>query len=296
MGIALNKSKLAVACKHNVRLLKNFPQLAPSYPARPNTYDAFFVPVCSYNSGKLDLHDLNFLNNKLTGINTLFSCIAEINNEYSFEPVWQPPFISDLLPEDRCHLNGMAVKDEKIEYVTALSSANTARGWRNNKMDSGVIINVPDNKVVLDNLSMPHSPRIYNNKLYFLNSSLGELRLADTDKRTSKVIVQLGGYARGMAKYGDYLFIGISKLRHSTPPFNELPIAKTSFAGVVVVDLPGKKVIGQIRFETSVDEIYDVKILPDYRRPGIITNNRKESKMFITMPSDTFWEAKEKSE
>ncbi|MEH2107857.1 DUF4915 domain-containing protein [Nostoc sp.] len=39
-------------------------------------------------------------------VNTDFSCLATIGNDYSFVPLCQPPFISKLLAEDDCYLNG----------------------------------------------------------------------------------------------------------------------------------------------------------------------------------------------
>jgi len=292
MGIATSQSKLAVACRTDLIVLKNFPQLAKNYPKNPDTYDSIFLPMCRYYTGALDLHDMNFVDSKLIAVNTLFSCLAEINEEYSCTPVWKPPFITELVPEDRCHLNGMAVLDNKIEYVTALGNVNTKQGWRENKITGGVLIHVPTSEIVLKGLSMPHSPRIYDGKLYFLNSAQGELCTGDPEKGTYEVIAKVGGFARGMAKYGDFLFIGISKLRHTTDVFKDLPIAKTSFAGVVVVYLPYGKVIGQIKYESSVDEIYDVKILPGLKRPGILNSEKLADNIAVVMPGNYFWGTK----
>ena len=129
----------------------------------------------------------------------------------------------------------------------------------------------------------------YNGKLYFLNSAQGELCIADPEKGTYEVVSKLGGFSRGMARFGDFLFIGISKLRHTTDVFKDLPIAKTSFAGVVVVYLPYGKVVGQIRYESSVDEIYDVKILPGLRRPGILNSEKMEDHLAVVSPESSFW-------
>jgi uncharacterized protein (TIGR03032 family) len=289
MGIATSESKLAIACRNDLVVLKNFPQLAKNYPKKPDTYDSLFIPTCRFYTGAVDLHDMNFLGDKLIAVNTLFSCLAEITGEYSFTPVWQPPFIKALLPEDQCHLNGMAVKDGSIEYVTALGTTKTKQGWRENKMSGGVIIHVPSNEIVLQGMAMPHSPRIYDGKLYFLNSAQGELRICDPEKGTSEVIAKLGGFARGMARIGDFLFIGISKLRHTTDVFSSLPIAKSSFAGVVVFYIPYGKIVGQLRYESSVDEIYDVKILPGLKRPGILNSEKAGENVAVVTPTSSFW-------
>jgi len=289
MGIATDETKMAIACRKDVLVLKNFPQLAKNYPAQKDTYDSFFLPRNKYFTGMLDLHDMNFIDNKLIAVNTLFSCLAEINEEHSFHPVWTPKFISSLEPQDRCHLNGVALKNKQIEYVTALGATDRKQGWRENKIGGGIILHTPSNEIILEGLSMPHSPRIYNDKLYFLNSAQGELCVADPNKGTYEVVTSLGGFARGMAKYGDFLFIGISKLRHTTSVFKDLPIAKTSYAGVVVVYLPYGKVIGQIKYETSVDEIYDVKILPGLNRPGILNSEKAGEFSAVVTPSTSYW-------
>ncbi len=289
MGVATCGSKLAVACRSDLVVLKNFPELAKNYPPKPGIYDSLFIPVCRYYTGALDLHDLNFIDNKLIAVNTLFSCLSEINDEFSFVPVWKPSFITGLMPEDRCHLNGVAVGKEGIEYATALGATDTKQGWRDTKLSGGVLIHVPSNEIILSNLSMPHSPRLYDGKLYFLNSAQGELRVCDPVAGTSEVITKLGGFARGMARYGDYLFIGMSKMRHTTDAFKNLPIFDTSFAGVSVVYLPYGKVVGQIKYSSSVDEIYDVKILPGLRRPGILNTEKIEKHFAVVTPSSAFW-------
>jgi uncharacterized protein (TIGR03032 family) len=289
MGIAISEGKMAIACKNELIVLKNSPAHAKNYPAKPNTYDSLFLPRCRYYTGHVNLHDMYFVDSRLIAVNTLFSCLSEINDEYSFQPIWQPAFISSLQPEDRCHLNGMAIKDGIIEYVTALGMTDAIGGWRENKMKGGVLIHVPTNEILLQGLSMPHSPRIYDDNLFFLDSAQGELRKADIKNATSEVVVKLGSFARGMTKCGDYLFIGVSKLRHTTSVFKDLPIAKSSYAGIVIVYLPYGNIAGQIKYETSVDEIYDVKMLHGLNRPGLLNPEKEESIMALATPTDTFW-------
>ena len=37
-----------------------------------------------------------------------------------FSPRWRPPFVSALAPEDRCHLNGLAMVDGVLLLVDAV--------------------------------------------------------------------------------------------------------------------------------------------------------------------------------
>lgn len=296
MGLAMSPDKMAVACKNDLQVLRNSPEMAPNYPPKPKTYDALFLPRATYYTGGLTLHDMAFVNGELYAINTLFSCLSKINDEYSFMPLWKPSFINELVPEDQCHLNGMAIQDDKIEYVTALGNTNTRQGWRENKINGGVLIHVPTNKIILDELSMPHSPRVYNNELYLLQSAQGQLIKVDIDNESYEIVTQVGGFARGMAKVKDYLFVGVSKLRHTHSVFADLPIAKTSFAGIVIIYLPMGSIAGKIEYKTSVDEIYDVKIIEGYKRPGILNTSKDAHQLAVTTPTDNYWAMPEEEE
>lgn len=289
MGMAVANNKLAVSTGNEVIVLKNQPKLAHSYPNKPNVYDGIFIPRIRYNTGYLSLHDMAFINDKLMAVNTLFSCLSYIDGEHSFTPFWQPPFITELSPEDRCHLNGIAIENNEIKYLTALGNTNTIQGWRDNKMNGGIVMEYPSGKIITDGLAMPHSPRIYNGELYLLNSAQGELVHVNTQNGTYETVVNLGGFARGMARFGDYLFIGVSKLRHNSEAFKDLPIAQTSFAGVVAVYLPYKTIVADFKYEMSVDEIYDVKVIENALRPSIISPDMPIHGHAISTPTASFW-------
>ncbi len=289
MGMAVSKNKLAVSALNNVTVLRNDPDLAPAYPNNKGVYDGIYIPRIIYNTGYLALHDMDFIDEKLIAVNTLFSCLSYIDGKHSFTPFWQPPFISELTPDDRCHLNGMAIENNEIKYLTALGNTNTSQGWRENKMTGGILTDYPSGNIILNGLAMPHSPRIYDGKLYLLNSAQGELICVDPEKGTYEIVVQLGGFARGMDRYGDYLFIGVSKLRHNSKAFSDLEIAKTSFAGVIAVYLPYKSIVGSFKYEMSVDEIYDVKVIEGSVRPSILSADMKIHGQAVTTPHGSFW-------
>ena len=59
-----------------------------------------------------------------------FGCLATLSERASFQPLWRPPFLSGLVPEDRCHLNGLAMRDGQPAYVTAVAASDVADGWR----------------------------------------------------------------------------------------------------------------------------------------------------------------------
>ncbi|WP_420583212.1 TIGR03032 family protein [Reichenbachiella sp.] len=293
MGMATAPDSLAVATRNEVVVLRNAKELAASYPKKPNTYDSLYVPRSRYNTGYVAMHDMMFSNeeNSLTGINTLFSCVCQIDHQYSFTPIWKPPFITDLASEDRCHLNGLAEENSEIKYVTALGQTDQAQGWRDDKMTGGIVMEYPSGKIIKDGLGMPHSPRVYDGKLYVLNSTQGELIRIDRQTGKHEVVCQLGGFARGMSRCGDYLFIGVSKLRHNSWAFKDLPIAETSFAGVVAVYLPYGSIVGSFKYQMTVDEIYDVKVLSNTKRASILSPDMEIHNNALSIPGQGMWGA-----
>ena len=127
MGIAedCENQKLAVACKDEVILFKNSSELANYYPKAPNKYDALYMPRITYHTGAVDIHDLSFgSNGDIYAVNTLFSSIIKLDENYSFTPVWTPPQIDKITSEDRCHLNGMAMLNGKPKYATAFNEGD----------------------------------------------------------------------------------------------------------------------------------------------------------------------------
>lgn len=291
MGVTLAGRKMAIATKDEVIVLANSPELAHHYPKNPATYDGLFMPRCTYYTGQIDIHDIDWgKNGELFAVNTSFSCIIQIDDNYSYIPVWQPPFISKLASEDRCHLNGMAIVDGRPKYVTAFGTGDTPQSWRDTVTTSGVVMDVAQNEIVLDGLAMPHSPRWYQGQLYCLLSATGELAKADPGSGNTERVYQTDGFVRGLAIYQDYAFIGYSKLRKNSSTFAKLDIAeKATWAGISVIYLPTGAYVGQIKYLNSVDEIYDVQIIPGFLRPGILNTQKPEYKLGISAPQATYW-------
>ena len=215
MGLAISGNRMAVASKEEVIVLSNAPYLASGYPLQPNTYDALFVPRATYFCGEIDLHDMAWGKRGLWAVNTRFSCLSLINDLFSFEPVWKPPFISDLTPDDRCHLNGLAMVEEEPCFVSALGQTNHGKGWREGVINGGILIHVGTGEIIATHLLMPHSPRMHDGKLFVLFSATGELACINTENGKYEIITRLPGFTRGMARQGEYLFIGLSKIREN---------------------------------------------------------------------------------
>lgn len=296
MGIALHpsKDKMAVATKDEIIVLANSAQLATHYPKSPNKYDAMYMPRKTYHTAGLDLHDVHFGEidgqEKLFAVNTLFSCIATIDDENSFTPYWQPPQINKIESIDACHLNGMALVNGKPKYATSFNQGNTAQSWRDTILETGTLYDVESNEIILDNLAMPHSPKMINGELYLLQSATGDLIKVNPTAKTSETIYTFKGFVRGMAYHSDYLFVGLSKLRKNSSTFAKLPfVDQAQEAGIVIIHLPTRSLVAQISYQTSVDEIYEIQILPNKLRPNILNTMTADYKAGLMTPSATFW-------
>lgn len=290
MGMALDGNKMALATINEVVVLANNAELARTYPKQPGVYDGLFLPRTVYYTGESDIHDLHWTPKGLLSVNTRFSCLAYLDDAYSFTPFWKPKFITTINAEDRCHLNGVAMDNGNPSYVTVLGKTDTAQGWRATKATGGCVIDIATDEVVAENLPMPHSPRLYDGRLLVLLSGSGELAEINVATKTCTVLKQLDGFARGMDRIGDYVFIGLSKLRQTSTAFADLPIAKRSvFCGIVVMHLPTASLAGFIRYENSVEEIYDVKVLPNMLRPGILNHEKPDFRTAVSTPEKTFW-------
>jgi uncharacterized protein (TIGR03032 family) len=271
MGLAVDGRRMALGTRNQVWLLRNSPDIAPRIePA--GRHDACYLPRSSHVTGDIGGHEIAWAGEELWIVNTRFSCLCTLDPDYSFVPRWQPPFISALTSEDRCHLNGLAVLDAKPKYVSALGETNTRGGWRVEKARSGCLIDVSSGEVVARGLSMPHSPRLHEGRLYLLESGTGRLLQVDTVTGHGETVAELPGFTRGLAILGPYAFIGLSKIRE-TNTFGGLPIAELLDelkCGVAVVDLRRGLVVGLLEFQTAVEEIFAVQVLPGLRFPEVL--------------------------
>jgi len=290
MGLAVDGERMALATRQEIVLLANEPRLAGSYPRQPHIYDALFVPRSVHFTGALTVHDLAFAEGGLVGVNTLFSCLFELDPFYSFRPIWRPPFVGALAPEDRCHLNGLALEAGHPRFVTALGATDGAGGWRDAKERGGVIVDVPTGEIVLAGLPMPHSPRIVDGTLYALLSATGEIIAVDVERGQYDVVRRVDGFARGLAYHADHLFVATSRFReHHTFADLDLPRDGRAFCGVSVLHRDTGAFVGDLRFLRSCEEIYDVQVLPGRRRPGILGLADDTHRRALTTPEQTFW-------
>jgi uncharacterized protein (TIGR03032 family) len=297
MGMAFKEGLLAIGLLSEVIITSNAPSLSANYPPSPGVYDGFFVPRSTYYTGILDIHDLEWGDQELFAVNTSFSCIVKTSNRYSFETVWKPNFVDKLVPEDRCHLNGLALMDGQPKYVTALGKTNEGIAWKPGMLNGGILMDVESNEILMDRLPVPHSPRLYHDGLFMLLSATGELVKVAPESGTYEVVTRINGFLRGMDRIGDYLFIAMSKLRPTSSLFKDAPIAKSSIlCGISIVYIPTGNQVGYISYQTSVEELFDVTVLPGMLRPNIMNLEKKVHNQSIITEKSAFWKTNENSQ
>jgi len=273
MGLHATEDRLLMSTRTQLWQLDN--TLAPDQYC--DGYDKVYVPRLAHTTGNLDTHDVSVdKDGRVVFVNTLYSCLATLSDRYSFKTEWRPPFISRLVPEDRCHLNGLAMVDGEAGYVTAISCSDVAGGWRSRRHDGGIVIDIRSNDIVASGLSMPHSPRYHEGKLWLLNSGSGELGYVDTREGQFQPVIFCPGYLRGLAFCGDYAIVGLSKPRDNKL-FRGLSLDDTlrkkaadPRCGLLVIDLRNVTIAHWLEFEGVVTELYDVQVIPNAIRPKAI--------------------------
>ena len=288
MGMAADGNSLYIATLYQLWRFEN--TLEPGQSA--DGYDRLYLPQVGYVTGDLDIHDLAVDGQgRLVFINTLFGCLATTDERHSFTPLWKPPFLSKLAAEDRCHLNGLAMRDGAPAHVSAVSESDATDGWRDHRSDGGCLIDVATGEIVLRGLSMPHSPRWYRDRLWLLNSGTGEFGTVDLAAGRFEPLCFCPGYLRGLSFIGDFAVVGLSLPRHNKT-FQGLPLDDALAAKRVaprcalqIIDLRSGDAVHWLRIEGVVNELYDVVTLPECRRPMAIGFKSDEIRRTITVGS-----------
>lgn len=268
MGIAVRAGEIAVGGQAQVWSLREHSELAASI-APAGRYDACWLPRSSIVTGGIQCHDLAWGTTAsgepdLWVVNTAFSCLAGLDDRYSFVPRWRPPFITQLRPQDRCHLNGLAVRNGSPAFVTVMAQTDEPGGWRTASVDSGAVLDVASGETVTTGLAMPHSPRWHDGDLFVLNSGLGRLERVDLATGAREAVALVPGYARGLALHRGLAFVGLSRIRE-TATFGRAPIAvhhDELKCGVGVIELATGRTVATLQFATGVEEIFDVQAVP----------------------------------
>ena len=295
MGLALTNGgiKLAIGTSNQVWDYRDNRDVAHRLePA--GRHDACFLPRSSHFTGNVLIHEMAYgAGGELWCVNTRFSCLATLDPESSFTPRWRPPFVTELEPSDRCHLNGLGMVDGRPKYVTALGETNTMAGWRANKAQGGILMDVDSGEILCRGLSMPHSPRWYGGRLWVCESGSGTLGTVDLSSGRYEPVVAVPGFTRGLDFAGDLAFVGLSQVRESAVfsgiPITERLAAEERTCGVCVVDLRRGETVAQLKFHSGVQEIFAVALLTR-RLPDLINDDEKLLGNSFVVPTECLGE------
>ncbi len=274
MGLAQEGSALWMASETQ---LWRFEDFLSDEAAPGNCYDALYVPINAHTTGDIDIHDVGVMAcRQPVFVATAFNCLATIEENSSFTPVWKPPFIDRIAAEDRCHLNGLAMDKGQPKYVTAVSQSNIAEGWREHRVNGGVVIDVETSEIVATELSMPHSPRLYNGVLWLLNAGTGEFGKVDLKTGLFEPLAFCPGFLRGLAFVDEYAIVGLSKLRNNKT-FSGLPISERlkkdgvgDQCGLKVIHLKTGDVAHSFTINGAIHELYDVLAVSGIKKPAAL--------------------------
>jgi uncharacterized protein (TIGR03032 family) len=314
MGLALadGGARLAIGTTIQVWEFRDVPAVAHRLePA--GRHDACFLPRSSHVTGNVLIHEMAYgARNQESGVrsqgsaassltpdscpltpelwfaNTRFSCLATLDAEASFTPRWRPPFVTELEPSDRCHLNGLAMVDGKPKYVTALGETNDPEGWRANKARGGILMDVDSGAILCRGLSMPHSPRWYAGRLWVCESGAGTLGTVDLKTGRYEAVAAVTGFTRGLDFAGHLAFVGLSQVRESAIfsgiPITERLAAEERTCGICVVDLRRGETVALLKFPSGVQEIFAVAVLAR-RFPDLINDNEQLLESSFVVPT-----------
>ncbi len=204
-GIALQDDVVAVAGFRTVELFDRGATFQHHLKSCHPGANAEWKPVVTYHAGNCDLHDLHFGTHELWVVNTKYSCLCSLSERRGLTYRWKPHFISQLVPEDRCHMNGLAMACGEPKYITAVGRTDQAKAWRSDQMAGGILMDVPSNEIVVTGLGMPHTPRIFPEGVFILESAKQRLLVVDPVSGHIDVVSKLPGFPRGMVRLGDHL-------------------------------------------------------------------------------------------
>ena len=288
MGLAADTDRLFVGTETGIREFKNVPDVAARFDP-PGRNDAVYVLRNHHVTGDIDIHEMAIgEQGELWYVNTRFSCLCTLDHDHSFVPRWRPRFISGLSPEDRCHLNGLAMENGKPRWLTALGATDTPQGWRDNKKDGGVLLDYATRDVVARGLSMPHSPRWHRDRLWVLESGRGSLATIDLANGRIETVARVPGFTRGLSFLGPLAFIGLSQLRE-TNAFTDIPITEENadrMSGVWIVNIDTGQTVAFLKFSGAVQEIFAVHALAGLQFPEVIDESSEFVKTTYVLPDE----------
>jgi len=272
MALYIEDQNIWVSTEHNILQLENGLEKGQYWE---NQWDRLYLPRSSHFTGGVDAHEILRANDGyLYGVITGHNCIARIdyNDRGSFSPYWKPPFINNIITGDRCHLNGLCLEDGELAYVSIVAETTEPQEWKKHREDGGIIIDIRKDEIIASGLSMPHTPRVHEGVLWFLEAGKGYLCRYDPKTKGVERVLWRPGFLRGLHFYKKYAFICSSAPRNKV--FEGLPLQEElkerdvePRCALDVINMETMELAYSINITGHVKEIYDVALLMDCRQP-----------------------------
>jgi uncharacterized protein (TIGR03032 family) len=283
MGLGFDEKNEKSLYLSNLGHIFRYEEMGPEEDKQFGVFDKNYYPENCNIAGDLDIHDLSASDGEVYYISALFNSIVQPSMSKSFSLFWKPPWISlkegnMLAAEDRCHLNGMCLENGLPRYVTSACRGDFVGTWRD-RTNEGIVYDIWNEEVLCENLWSPHSPRLYQDKLWVLQSGTGELGYIDRENKTFVPKVFLAGFLRGLSFINNYAVVSSSLDRHDHA-FRNLPLGKileekglTAKCGLWVVNLTTFNIEHYLEFQEPCTELYEVICIPNTRRPRVYDVN-----------------------
>jgi uncharacterized protein (TIGR03032 family) len=237
--------------------------------------DRRYIEQETFVTGDMDALDIAVTSEgRLYFTGALWNCIATISARACFVPVWTPPFVSELVWEDRCHLTGLALDGDDPAYVTCASTSDAVGEWKAHVRDGGVLVDVASGTTLVHGLPLPYSPRIHGNQVLVACAGSGEVLAVDRSDGSVEVITRVPGMARSIALLGNHALIGVARKSDVFDRYAD-EVRRVSydgggaFQGIIVVNLTTGAVEHELAMHGDDGMLSGVAVLPHCVRPDV---------------------------
>ena len=171
------------------------------------TYDHEGVVSFSRLDGLPDPHDvLALADGTLLAVSPTLNAVMEITSRGDTRVYWQAH-----APLDAWHVNCITEQGGRL-FATAFGRFDRCRGWSDGCKGTGVLFDLETGEDVISGLSRPHTPRWIDGGWVVCNSGAGGLARVT---QIGRIDVELGGFPRGICVVGQYVYVGVGRLKAS---------------------------------------------------------------------------------
>ena len=190
-----------------------------------------------------DIHDLLVFNDLLYVVSTGTNEVVALDASYKIQKRYK--FDGE---GDAWHLNCLVLINDRV-CVSAFCNFKEHYNYKGKTLNSGFLLDIESEMILIDKLSQPHSPKFDGEHLYICDSEKKSLKKFDVKNNLINEI-SFGSYTRGICIDGNNLYVGLSKSRNIDDNSEE--------AQILVLDKNSFDILGKILIPSS--EIYNIEL------------------------------------